>query len=144
MAKRHRYVGVVEDGAAMFLRSRPGENPIQSTVCAAVMFTGDKRIVQRATRYRKGEEPRNLQATATRMAGKWNGYFERTGKRWELEQDKKRQAKMAKRKAEDQKRIAIRNAAPALLAMLERFVRAQRFGDPLPLEEADAMIAELK
>lgn len=143
MGKRHQYVGVVHEGMAMFFHPR-SDKLIGGTICAAVMFTGDKRIVQRGQTYRKGEEPKGLQARADKMAEKWQGYFERTGKRWEVKQDAKRKAKQDKRKAESNKRRAVMEAGPNLLAMLERMVKAARFGDELPLIEADALIAQLK
>jgi hypothetical protein len=132
MGSRHKYVGVIEEGIAMSLNSLK----MIDTVCAAVKFTGDGRIVKRGKRYDKYEKPRNLAATASRMAKPWQSYFERTGKRWELEQDAKRKAKLDKRKSEDAARVALRNAAPELLAMLKKLSKAVRFGDAQEMREA--------
>jgi hypothetical protein len=115
------YVGVIDEGAAMFLNAAPGKL-IETTVCAAVQFTGDKRIVQRGRYYRKGEEPKNLKATATRMAGKWNAYLARTGKRFELEQDVKKAKKAAKMKIERDRSNRARLKANDMAALLAKIV----------------------
>jgi hypothetical protein len=147
MGRKHEYVGVIDEGAAMFLTPRPGQGPIEATVCAAVKFTGDGRIVRRGTRYRKGDEPRNLMATAARMARPWQSYFERTGKRFELEQDAKRAKKDAKRKAERDALLKLREKAPDLLVSLKALSKAVRFAevaDPdvrAALDSATALIA---
>lgn len=144
MGARYKYVGVVDKGMAMSLNAREG-NPFHDTVCAAVMFTGDKRIVQRGIGYRKGgESERVLKARADRMAIKWQRYLERTGKRFELQLDAKRTKKEAEHKAARDKRNAIAQAAPEMLAMLERMVKALRFGDEPPLIEVDELVARLK
>lgn len=139
------YVGVVHEGMAMFFNAAPGKT-FADTVCAAVMWSGDKRIVQRGQSYRKGEVTKTvLKARADRMADKWNRYYKRTGKRYELELDKKRQAKEAKAKVERERVTRLRAAAPELLDMLKALTKEVRFATGLePLRKlADEMTARL-
>lgn len=145
------YVGVVHEGMAMFFNARPG-HLIEDTVCAAVMWSGDKRIVQRGVSYRMAEmgTPQGrkaLKARADKMAQKWNAYQRRTGKRYEIEEDKKRAKKDAKRKAEREAALHLREKAPELLAMLKRLAKAVRFEDVGEIrevaEEATALINTL-
>lgn len=140
------YTGIVDKGQSFDMYAKPGSPLLRDTVCAAVKWSGDGRIVQRGQLYWAGDAPsqKELKRRADAMAVKWQSYLKRTGKRFELEQDAKRKAKEAKRKAERDKRRAVAEAGPRLLAMLERMVKAARFNEELPLIEADAMIAELK
>jgi hypothetical protein len=118
-----RYVGVIDEGAAMFFNPRPGK-VIETTVCAAVAFVQGKtkRVVQRGTAYRKGEEPKGLQARADKMALKWQGYLDRTGKRFELETDAKREKKEAAAKLVRARLSRAREKAPALAEAVAKIV----------------------
>lgn len=141
-----KYVGTVEKGLTMLFNPRPG-NPLEATVCAAVAFRQrgkPDRIVQRGQRYIEGDEPKGLQGRADRMAEKWNAYLKRTGKRWELEQDEKRNAKVAKLKAERAKRRALMEAAPAFRVALHTLVHAIRFDGDVSraMQDADALLAD--
>ena len=147
-----KYVGIVHRGTAMFFNPSPGKI-IEGYVCAAVAFRQRgkaDRIVQEGRSYRDGElsakEVKGLQARADKMAVKWQRYFERTGKRFELEQDAKRKAKEEQAKAERMARQAVMEAGPALRVALHSLVHAIRFDTGLvddAMRRADELLAEL-
>lgn len=128
-----QYVVDVEHGQAMGMN----DLKIRPTICAVVKFDGDGAVAWRGNRYWAGQEPRNMKAAAGKMRKRWQSYYERTGKRFEVEEREKREAKRAEEKARKEAARRVRDAAPELLEALKRLI-----DDPRTAEEAMAVIAK--
>ena len=141
-----QYIIDVETGDAFGLAS----GKIGKFVCAVVKFDADGTIAQRGKQYWYGEEPRNLKAALGKTRRNFQDYYERTGKRWEVEQANKKQTERDAKKLASKERQAVLAAAPDLLDALKiarvivaKAVKADREPDNA-LRTIDAAIAKAK
>lgn len=110
-----QYIIDTETGEAFGM----SDGRIGKTICAVVKFDGDGTIARRGNRYWLGEEPRNLKAALGKTRLSYQSYFERTGKRWEVEQAHKAKAKREAATLTANERKAVQAAGPDLLAALK-------------------------
>jgi hypothetical protein len=92
---------------------------IGKTICAVVKFDADGKVARHGRRYWLGEEPRNLKAALGRTRQSFQSYFERTGNRWEVEQEDKKRAEREAKELAAKECKAVQAAGPDLLAALK-------------------------
>lgn len=124
-----------------------GTGRIGKTIKAVVKFDQDGRVAHSGPSYWLGDEPRNFKANAGRMAKRYQVYFDRTGKRWEVEQADKRKAEREMKEEARRKAKQVREAGPELLEackiarrVVAKAVKAGDIPDNL-LKTIDAAIA---
>lgn len=92
---------------------------IGKTIRAVVKFDKDGVIARRGNSYWLGDEPRNLKAALGKVRKSYQSYYERTGKRWEIEQADKKKAERDAQDLARKEQKAVRLAGPDLLAALK-------------------------
>lgn len=113
------YVVDIVKGEGLDLRS----GKIRATVQAVVRFTGDDMIAVRGKLYYVDHGPRNIHAVAGKMRRRWQEYYDRTGRRFEIERrDEQREAAAVKTREIEARRL-VRDAAPDLLAAAKRVIQ---------------------
>ena len=110
-----QYIIDTETGEAFGM----ADGRIGKTICAVIKFDADGKIARRGNRYWLGDEPRNLKAALGRARKSYQSYFDRTGNRWEIEQEDKSKAARATKELAIKERKAVQMAGSDLLAALK-------------------------
>lgn len=120
---------------------------IRPTVQAVVKFDQDGAVAWRGKAYWQDHAPRSIAALAGKARKRWQTYYDQTGKRFEVKEREKREAKQANERAEQAARRRVRDTAPELLASLRKIVAVvdqaglSIAGDPA-VQEARGVIAQ--
>ena len=109
-----------------FLSLRPGVG-IESAITGQVVWKGGGKTERVADAKSYSVKFKDAESRAKRSAvalmKRYDGYYKRTGKRYEVEQREKREAKYKAKKAEERRVRQIKDTGPELLDILEDLVR---------------------
>lgn len=89
-------------------------------------------------------DERTVKMQGGKLRAQFERYYQRTGRRWEVEQKNKRDAERAEKRAQAAKAQAVRDAAPELLAALRDLLDTVERGDPIGPAKRAAIAAVAK